>query len=276
MTENSAMIHDLGRGNAGSRVNLPVRGDQLGRNASPANAPLSYGREPGASGVRDFAPLVAAAPCTVVIEPRGFFRDCVLSSLASVFPSGALRAFETVDEWAASDVVASSELVILWQDDGNSGAMDDIEKRVIDVRNVCADAPLALMSQHEDLEFVQRVMKAGANAFIPASLGFQATLKVFDLVRAGGTFIPVSCLTNSAAPSTQQAPGSAELQGLFSPKQLAVARALRKGMPNKLIAYELNMCESTVKVHVRTIMKKLKARNRTEVAFLTQSLGAVS
>lgn len=47
-------------------------------------------------------------------------------------------------------------------------------------------------------------------------------------------------------------------------------------MPNKLIAYELNMCESTVKVHVRTIMKKLKARNRTEVAFLTQSLGAAT
>jgi DNA-binding NarL/FixJ family response regulator len=29
------------------------------------------------------------------------------------------------------------------------------------------------------------------------------------------------------------------------------------------------MCESTVKVHVRNIMKKLKAKNRTEVAYLT-------
>jgi DNA-binding NarL/FixJ family response regulator len=44
---------------------------------------------------------------------------------------------------------------------------------------------------------------------------------------------------------------------------------LRKGTPNKIIAYELNMCESTVKVHVRNIMKKLKAKNRTEVAYLT-------
>jgi hypothetical protein len=32
------------------------------------------------------------------------------------------------------------------------------------------------------------------------------------------------------------------------------------------------MSESTVKVHVRNIMKKLKARNRTEVAFLTRNL----
>ena len=56
---------------------------------------------------------------------------------------------------------------------------------------------------------------------------------------------------------------------VFSPRQLSVARALRKGTPNKIIAYELNMCESTVKVHVRNIMKKLKAKNRTEIAYLT-------
>jgi DNA-binding NarL/FixJ family response regulator len=47
--------------------------------------------------------------------------------------------------------------------------------------------------------------------------------------------------------------------------------ALRRGKANKIIAYELNMRESTVKVHVRNIMKKLKAKNRTEVAFLTNA-----
>ena len=43
-------------------------------------------------------------------------------------------------------------------------------------------------------------------------------------------------------------------------------QAIRQGKSNKVIAYELNMCESTVKVHVRNIMKKLNARNRTDVA----------
>ena len=54
-------------------------------------------------------------------------------------------------------------------------------------------------------------------------------------------------------------------------RQLQVVEAIRQGKPNKVIAYELNMCESTVKVHVRAIMKKLKARNRTEVAYLYPS-----
>ena len=41
---------------------------------------------------------------------------------------------------------------------------------------------------------------------------------------------------------------------------------------NKQIAYELNMSEHTVKVHLRHIMRKLKARNRTEVAVLSGNL----
>jgi DNA-binding NarL/FixJ family response regulator len=59
---------------------------------------------------------------------------------------------------------------------------------------------------------------------------------------------------------------------MFTARQTAVVEALRRGKANKIIAYELNMRESTVKVHVRNIMKKLRARNRTEVAFMTSRL----
>jgi hypothetical protein len=55
---------------------------------------------------------------------------------------------------------------------------------------------------------------------------------------------------------------------------VAVIRALQQGKPNKVIAYELNMCESTVKVHVRNLMKKLKAKNRTDLAMKAQIPGA--
>jgi DNA-binding NarL/FixJ family response regulator len=57
------------------------------------------------------------------------------------------------------------------------------------------------------------------------------------------------------------------LNGIFTMRETSVVEALRKGKANKIIAYELNLCESTVKVHIRNIMKKLKASNRTEVAY---------
>jgi DNA-binding NarL/FixJ family response regulator len=59
---------------------------------------------------------------------------------------------------------------------------------------------------------------------------------------------------------------------MFTVRQTAVVKALRQGKPNKIIAYELKMKESTVKVHVRNIMRKLKAKNRTQVAYMTNQL----
>jgi DNA-binding NarL/FixJ family response regulator len=53
---------------------------------------------------------------------------------------------------------------------------------------------------------------------------------------------------------------------------LAVVEALRRGRANKIIAYELNLRESTVKVHIRNIMRKLHATNRTEVAFKIRNM----
>jgi ATP/maltotriose-dependent transcriptional regulator MalT len=50
-----------------------------------------------------------------------------------------------------------------------------------------------------------------------------------------------------------------------------VIRAIQQGKPNKTIACQLNMCKSTVKLHLRKVMKKLKAKNRTEVAIKAQT-----
>jgi DNA-binding NarL/FixJ family response regulator len=58
----------------------------------------------------------------------------------------------------------------------------------------------------------------------------------------------------------------------FTERQTAVIQAIRIGKANKTIAYELNMCESTVKVHVRNIMKKLRATNRTQISFIAHQM----
>ena len=47
---------------------------------------------------------------------------------------------------------------------------------------------------------------------------------------------------------------------------------LREGKPNKLIAAQLKMQESTVKVHVRNILKKLRVTNRTHAAFVASRM----
>jgi DNA-binding NarL/FixJ family response regulator len=58
----------------------------------------------------------------------------------------------------------------------------------------------------------------------------------------------------------------------LTPRELSVIDLLREGKPNKLIARQLDMQENTVKVHVRNILRKLNAANRTHAALLANRL----
>jgi DNA-binding NarL/FixJ family response regulator len=53
---------------------------------------------------------------------------------------------------------------------------------------------------------------------------------------------------------------------------MAVLDRLKLGKPNKVIAFELQMSESTVKAHIQNIMKKMRVTNRTEVACRAREL----
>ena len=91
--------------------------------------------------------------------------------------------------------------------------------------------------------------------------------EAIGLARAGGIFVPASSILRLRE-VIHAASGSARpLSAMFTTREAGVVEALRQGKPNKIIAYELNLCESTVKVHIRNIMKKLKATNRTEMAY---------
>jgi DNA-binding NarL/FixJ family response regulator len=106
-------------------------------------------------------------------------------------------------------------------------------------------------------------------------MAFDVAVQAIRLVRAGGTFVPARTFI-ATRDLIEKLPAITEnsRKGWFTVRQLTVIESLRQGKSNKIIAYELNMCESTVKVHVRHIMKKLGAKNRTEVALLMNSIEA--
>ena len=57
-------------------------------------------------------------------------------------------------------------------------------------------------------------------------------------------------------------------------RELELLEKVQRGLPNKVIAYELSISECTVKVHMHNLMRKLKATNRTQVAFLANQVAA--
>ena len=61
----------------------------------------------------------------------------------------------------------------------------------------------------------------------------------------------------------------------LTPREIEVVRGLAGGKSNKEIARELGVQEVTVKLHVKTLSRKLEARNRTHAAMRARDLGLV-
>ena len=96
---------------------------------------------------------------------------------------------------------------------------------------------------------------------------------IVRLVAEGGTYVPadiLGTLFETHRPAPTQTPEDTTGLWSLSPRQIQVLERLNQGKQNKVIAYELRMAESTVKVHIRHIMKKLNARNRTQVVLMTK------
>jgi DNA-binding NarL/FixJ family response regulator len=194
----------------------------------------------------------------LVLEERPFFRECMVAAFNQ---SGQVRALAAANakDYRLREIPKPGVVLICVPE----GARLSSASALIAAETDFA-VPAVVSSNDRPAAEVLELLKAGIRGFIPTSVAVDVAVQALRLVQAGGTFVPESCLRSLS--STEQPP--AERPGLFTHRQLQVVEAIRQGKPNKIIAYELSMCESTVKVHVRTIMKKLKARNRTQVAYL--------
>jgi len=131
--------------------------------------------------------------------------------------------------------------------------------------------PLVILADCEDLEQIVKALECGARGYIPTSVGIDVCAEAISLAVAGGIFVPAGALLAMRRSVVADA-GEGSLSGMFTPRQAEVVMALRRGKANKTIARELNLRESTVKVHIRNIMRKLDATNRTEAAFRINGL----
>jgi len=173
---------------------------------------------------------------------------------------------ESIEEWQSTGLHNDPSAVLLVL--GNARVSDDtVLDNVTQVVERFRPNPVVVISASDDLGEILKIIECGARGYIPHTLNIRMAAEAIALTRAGGIFIPAgSVLAKKEALGTNAA-NSSQAIGLFTPREVKIAEALRRGKANKIIAYEMNLCESTVKVHIRNIMKKLNARNRTEVAF---------
>jgi DNA-binding NarL/FixJ family response regulator len=201
------------------------------------------------------------------IDPLALSRDCIAQSLRSA--GMEVLPFASAGECVGATADADARLVLLYMHDRGVGD-PEIDSEIAIIERTRPGVPLVVLSNRDDLERIRAALGRGVSGYIPASAPLRVIVEAIRLVGAGGKYVPVNVLGDlTAGGETAQPPGA--LAGL-TPRQSAVLEELRKGRANKRIAYELSMSQSTVKAHVRTIMKKMGATNRTEAVCRAEKL----
>lgn len=140
---------------------------------------------------------------------------------------------------------------------------------------------VALMSGIANEEEVKMSLELGAVGYFPKTMPGHAMVKGFQQIMAGEKFIPLDHNTNrlmpTYEPTFQTSPDKAANQDATAPhltaREMDVLDHLLQGESNKVIASALGLQVVTVKLHVRSLCKKLGAQNRTQVALKAREMG---
>lgn len=148
------------------------------------------------------------------------------------------------------------------------------------LRQVYADVPLVLVSDREEPRHVVAAFEAGVRGFVPTSIAPPVAIQAFTFILSGGSFFPPSALAQALQGDDPRPMTSTKTFALMATatvhksrltaRQRDVLERLRQGASNKLIGRQLKLRESTVKVHVRQIMRKFGASNRTQAALCAE------
>jgi DNA-binding NarL/FixJ family response regulator len=201
----------------------------------------------------------------VLIDGRQLTRESLCSWLQIHLPSCRTIGLDSVSQISGLRDEAGSITAVFFSTGTSHITNEDLDPIRVEMPSV----PILMISDIDDVYYIVQALDFGIRGFIPTNTALSVLVGAIRLVEAGGTFIPVSALTAAVQGKVMTKPlPNAETTIFLTPRQAEVLALLRQGKPNKLIAYELSMCEGTVKVHVRNIMRRFKATNRTQLAFM--------
>jgi two-component system, NarL family, nitrate/nitrite response regulator NarL len=133
---------------------------------------------------------------------------------------------------------------------------------ITDLVALSKPSPVVLISGKVGPQIIHSAIAAGARGYISKRIGVPQMLRRLEIVLSGETYVPPDVLV--AGVGKKAAPSGTDL----TKRERQVLNGVRKGLSNKEIARELELSDITVKLHVRSLLKKFSLTNRTRLAMM--------
>jgi len=200
---------------------------------------------------------------TILIEPNRLFRQGLKHLLSGT-------RFEVDAEFNAVELACSAAETAGMPDLVISGQPVRDEAGLRALREAFPTARIVVLADDLSVDVLRAAMGGGADGFLSKSVSPEALIQSLQLVMLGEKVFPTnlaSMLLDMTAAGPQHS-----VRGL-SPREQEILQALVTGASNKMIANELGITEATVKVHLKTLLRKLDVNNRTQAAIWAMNNG---
>jgi DNA-binding NarL/FixJ family response regulator len=137
---------------------------------------------------------------------------------------------------------------------------------MISIRGEFPDARIIVLTTHAGDVQVSRALRAGARAYLLKGSLRKELLDTIRAVHAGQKRLSSEVAAEIAEHATDDA---------LTPREIDVLRLVAAGNPNKEIAAQLSLTEETVKSHIRNILAKLGANDRTHAVAIGLKRGII-
>lgn len=126
---------------------------------------------------------------------------------------------------------------------------------------------VALISGEASRKIAEQALEAGAAGFVPKSLPAKSFVNAVKFMAMGEQYAPLDFMTAAEEPTKNP------LAEKLTERELQVLEGLTQGLSNKEIARQLDIQEPTVKLHMKTLYRKVGAANRTQAALIAREAG---
>ena len=142
-------------------------------------------------------------------------------------------------------------------------AMNGIDA-ILSIRTEFPGARFIVLTTYQGDVQALRALKAGASGYLLKSMLRKELLDTIRIVHAGGRHIPAEIAAELAEHVTDDA---------LSEREVDVLRRVARGTSNKIVVSQIGVSEETVKSHMRSILSKLGANDRTHAVTIAMRRG---